>query len=179
MISLMLAFAAQAAAKAPDPAVVRAPSRPVPVIAAPPAPPRITPYFPYDGSKIPPVQFEVEVSGGGKMLWSGSLNATTGYGARYSSNHTEVLPVACDAEKLYRLVAENSLNLSLRLVVPAGEKDKRRVFVDASWTRPSPNPTCAGTGRRTAQLQETADLNGAAVIEIAGDGDFKIRLTPR
>lgn len=160
-VSLLLALAAQTGIPGPPPVFI-----PSARMMASPA------------SRGPIVTLDVEVRGGGELLWSGQLRVTNRSGASFTRQQSSASPTICVADEYGDNSDRSSLSVNLTTVrqSPAGSG----VEIRASWERPSDDPDCkTRRSTRTVGLVETILVEPGREQVVNGDGGLSIRVRRR
>ncbi len=156
-ISLLLAIAAQAAVAMPPPIFIPASRR----------------------ASGPIVTMDVEVRGGGEVLWNGQLRVSDRTGASFTRQQSGATPTACAGLETYGDTSERS-SLSVNLSTVRQATANASVEIRVSWDRPSGDSDCASRrSTRSVGIVETVSLEPGRDQTISGDGGLSIRLRRR
>lgn len=146
---------------------------------APPAPPVMYPTFTVRSGYHPSGQGErytvdVEVRGGGAVLWSGPLRVGGTYGpTTIRREQSEPGEASCPSSDHASPIA-TSFILTLS---PRGSNGSLNVTV--RWSRPGDQPCGPGPNSRTVELTQAVALNQGDNVTVNGDGGVSVRLHRR
>ena len=146
---------------------------------APPAPPVIYPTFTMRPGYRASGQGErytvdVEVRGGGAVLWSGPLRVGGSYGATtIRRDQSEPGDASCPSSDYASPIA-TSFTLTLS---PRGSNGSLSVTV--RWSRPGDQPCGPGPNSRTVELTQVVALDQGGNVTVNGDGGVSVRLRRR
>lgn len=117
----------------------------------------------------------VRVSSPAGVLWEGTLRVGQNQGASYSQNLSQASRYICPPNSPYDRSERSSIsfNVYVQNYGDAGMSYQ----IDASWGRPTPEPTCKATGTRTVQVNKTISLQPGETAVVEGDAGLKVEVT--
>ena len=121
------------------------------------------------------VTFDVEVRGGGQLLWSGPMRVSTDAGASIDRRQSDAPAERCStAERGYGSSEREALSLFLSM------RDATAIVVTirGSWERRIEGDACGG-GTRTVSFSDTVPIAPGSVKTIKGDGGLTVTLRQR
>ena len=120
---------------------------------------------------------DVEVRGGGDMLWSGQVRVAANVSATVRRELTQASEQPCPESGYLGNTEQTSLNLSFQ-PRPISQGD-HRLQVNARWARPGDNNCSSGLSARVAELTDLLTLETNVWTEIRGDAGLVLRVRRR
>jgi hypothetical protein len=151
-------------------------------IAAPAPPPIFIPSAPPSGGTVargPIITLDVEVRGGGALLWSGQLRVADRSPASFTRQQSGAAQSSCTSSDDFD---EHSERSSLSIYVSTARQTSTGTALDirATWDRPSDSSGCkTRRSTRTVGIAETISLGPGGEQTVSGDGGLTIRLRRR
>jgi hypothetical protein len=123
------------------------------------------------------VTLDIEVSGSGERLWSGSMRVNNQISGDYNASLRHAGPCANAGDGMrYSSGQQNQLNVSIQR--RNYNRDIDSFTIRVAWTHPRPECTNGG-GQATVGFEQAFTLQPGATVQLAGDGGLSVKVTRR
>lgn len=124
------------------------------------------------------VTLDIEVTGGGERLWSGTLRVNSQQNADYRATLQQARPACAGADPTRNIYNGEQNQLSVSISRRGWGRDIDGFMAQVNWTRPL-NSCETGAGQATVGFNREFVLRPQAVTQLAGDGGLVVKIARR